>query len=75
MPGSDDEEMAIANFDGEANGGGSDVTEVIKEEEDAASSERGAVPDHPPATATATAAPFHDEDDHYDNIQVRPPAR
>ena len=76
MLGSDEDEdiVAIANFDGDANGGGSDVTEVIKEE-DAANSERGALADHPPpptTAATATVAPFHDEDDHYDNIQVRP---
>ena len=69
MPGSDEEEdVAIAHFDGDGNGGGSDATEVIREEEDAASD-----PPPPPSTA-ATVAPFHDEDDHYDNIQVRPPA-
>ena len=77
MLGSDEDEdiVAIANFDGDANGGGSDVTEVIKEEEDAANSERGALADHPPPPpTTATVAPFLDEDDHYDNIQVHPPA-
>ena len=72
MPGSDeDDDVAIAHFDGDGNGGnGSDATEVIKEEEDEAASD----PPPPPSTA-ATVAPFHDEDDHYDNIQVRPPAQ
>lgn len=61
--GSDDDDVAVVNFDGGGNGGGSDVTEIIREE--VFDDEGAALPDPP------TAAPFHDEDDHYDNIQIR----
>ena len=56
--------MAVANFEGDGNGGGSDVTEIIREE-DADDNVEAALPDPPPP-----AASFHGEDDHYDNIQV-----